>query len=89
MRIEFSPLALKELAKIKKKDKKLFQRIEKQLALFKNNPTHPSLRLHKLSGDLEDLRSISITRGIRMVYILTEQTAYFTDIGTHDEVYKK
>jgi len=89
MRIEFSPLALKELAKIKKRDKKLFQRIEKQLVLFRNDPTHPSLRLHKLSGDLEYLRSISITRSIRMVYILTEQTAYFTDIGTHDEVYKK
>lgn len=89
MRIEFSPLALKELAKIKKKDKKLFQRIEKQLALFRNDPTHPSLRLHKLSGDLEDLLSISITRSIRMVYIFTEQTAYFTDIGIHDEIYKK
>ncbi len=89
MRIEFSPLALKELAKIKKKDKKLFQRIEKQLALFKNDPTHPSLRLHKLSGALEYLRSISITRNVRMVYIFIDETACFTDIGTHDEVYKK
>lgn len=89
MRIEFSPLALKELAKIKKKDKKLFQRIEKQLALFKSDSMHLSLRLHKLSGELEELWSISITRSIRMVYILAEETAYFIDIGSHDEVYKR
>lgn len=89
MHIEFSPLALKELAKIKKKDKKLFQRIEKQLVLFKDNPAHPFLHLHKLSDDLDDLRSISITMSIRMVYIFADETAYFTDIGTHDEVYKK
>lgn len=89
MRIEFSPLVLKELAKIKKRDKKLFQRIEKQLALFKNDPHHPSLRLHKLSGELEELWSISITISIRIVYIFIDETAYFIDIGSHDEVYKK
>lgn len=90
MLIKFSALIDKELAKIKQKDKKLSERIEKQLSLFTANPKHPSLRLHKLAGSSDDAWSVSITISIRMLYRLIEHdTAYFFDIGTHDEVYRK
>lgn len=89
MQIRVSDEVIKELGKISKKDKQLKARIEKQLALFAQNPRHPSLRLHKLSGELQNLWSISITRTIRMVYVQNGVEAYFTDIGTHDEVYRK
>ena len=90
MNIKFSPLVLKELQKIKRRDKKLSERIQKQLLLFISNHKHSSLRVHKLSGSMNNLWSISITMSIRMVYkLLAEDKAYFTDIGTHDEVYKK
>lgn len=86
--IEFSPDLTKQLAQLKRKDLKLFQRIQKQLKLFKENPQHQSLRLHKLKGDLKDVWSISIDRSHRLLYTENE-TIYFFSFGTHDEVYKK
>ena len=50
MQIQFSEEVDHELNKIKQKDQLLIKRIEKQLALFQENPRHPSLKLHKLSG---------------------------------------
>jgi len=83
-------LVIKELSKIKQKDKKLSERIQKQLLLFSTNPKHPSLRTHKLSGSMSNIWSISVSMSIRMVYkLLDRETAYFIDIGTHREVYKK
>lgn len=88
MHIQLSPYVLKELKKIKKKDKKLAEKIEKQLVLFQSNPKHPSLRMHKLTGKKENAWSISITMSLRMIYkLLEENIAYFIDVGTHDEVY--
>lgn len=90
MDIKLSPLVDKELAKIKQKDKKLSDKISKQLSLFTTNPKHPSLRLHKLRVSNNDVWSISITMRIRMLYkLLEDNTAYFFDIGKHEEVYRK
>ena len=90
MKAKFSPLVQKDIVKIQKKNKNLAERIEKQIALFEENPKHPSLRIHKLAGSMGNLCSISISMSIRMVYILLdEDTALFVKIGTHDEVYKR
>lgn len=89
MQVSFSDEVDKQLKKIKQKDSKLAKRIEKQITLFIQNPKHPSLRLHKLTGDLQELWSISISKSIRIIYILNADTAYFVDLGTHDEVYRK
>jgi addiction module RelE/StbE family toxin len=90
MHILLSPFVNKELQRIKHKDKKLIEKIEKQLFLFQSNPKHPSLRVHKLTGKKEFAWSISITMSLRMVYqLVDDNTAYFIDIGTHDEVYRK
>lgn len=87
---KFSPLVQNELKKIYQKEKKLANRIEKQIVLFEENPKHPSLRIHKLSGSMNNAWSISVTMSIRMVYLLIDKdTALFIKIGTHDEVYKK
>lgn len=89
MQIEISPEVDKELRKIKQKDSQLTKRIEKQLKFFSENPKHPSLRIHKLAGELNDLWSISITESIRLTYIQDGEIAYFIKIGKHEEVYKK
>lgn len=90
MIVKFSPSVQKELKKIYQKDEKLANRIEKQIALFEDNPKHPSLRTHKLSGSMDNMWSISITMSIRMVYVLLDQSCVmFVKIGTHDEVYGK
>ena len=88
MQIKLSPEVVRDLKKIKQKNPKLSNRIQKQLNLFSIDPKHPSLRTHKLSAKMSNLWSISITMSIRMVYrLLGEDKAYFIRIGTHDEVY--
>lgn len=88
MQIRLSDDLKQKLVQLRKKDKRLVNRAQKQLKLFSANPIHPSLRVHKLSGQLKNMWSISITKGIRMVYLLFDNEAYFFDIGTHDEIYK-
>lgn len=90
MKAKFSPLVQQKLLLLYKKDKKLVIRIEKQVKLFESNQKHPSLRTHKLTGNLTNRWSISISKGLRMVYlILDENIAYFIDLGTHNEVYRR
>lgn len=90
MKTKISPRVQEEIIHIQRKDKKLANRIEKQIMLFEENPKHPSLRVHKLSGNHVNMWSISITMSVRMVYLLIEDDlAIFIKIGTHDQVYKK
>lgn len=90
MKIRISAELAKELRRLKKQNPQLIRQVNKQLKIFAQNPKHPSLRTHKLAGKLENMWSISITRSIRMVYIfLDKNEAYFIDIGTHKEVYRK
>lgn len=90
MSIQLSADVIKQLRLIKRNNKNLSEKIEKQLALFQENPRYPSLRTHKLSGDQQKAWSISITKSIRMTYtILEDGIFYFFDIGTHDQVYRR
>ncbi|MHB8443458.1 MAG: type II toxin-antitoxin system mRNA interferase toxin, RelE/StbE family [Patescibacteria group bacterium] len=70
MEIRLSEDVIKSLKKIKKSNPVLLKQIRKQLLLFKSNPQHNSLRLHKLSGNLDNMWSISINMNIRMIYII-------------------
>jgi addiction module RelE/StbE family toxin len=87
--LSFNPLFKKKLQKIQKTDRKLFNKVKKQLSLFQENPKHVSLKLHKLKGDLKNMWSIAIDRNYRMLFVDDEMGIYFVDLGTHDEVYKK
>lgn len=87
--VKFASDVEEYLIKIKRKDSRLFSRIDKQLELFVKNPKHPSLRTHKLSGKMKNMWSISITMSIRMVYIkMGENSFVFVKIGEHKEAYK-
>lgn len=78
----------KKLIRYAKFDREIFELVRKQLKLFENNENHPSLRNHKLGGELNDFWSISINKSIRMIYFIEDNEAYFFNIGTHDEVYR-
>lgn len=88
MEFEIAPELDLELKKIGRKDKKLLSKVERQLLQFLENHKHPSLRLHKLSGNMKGVWSISIDMHLRMLYRISNETAYFFKIGTHDEVYR-
>ena len=56
----------------------------KKEAIFKENPFHPSLRLHKLKGKLEGLWSISIDMRHRIIFKPLENgVVLFVSIGVH------
>lgn len=78
-----------QLKKIKQKQPQLFKKIQKQLKLFQENPKHPSLRTHKLKGNLSNTWSITIEGNTRMIYSLEKNDVLFFLIGSHDEVYRK
>lgn len=60
----------------------------KKVALFRDNPQHPSLHKHKLHGKLKDYFAFSITDDVRIVFYYTESgTIVFVKIGTH-AIYK-
>jgi len=86
--VTFSPFLQSKLRRLQKKDAKLLQKIRKQLALFVGDPQHPSLRIHKLQGDLKHVWSLSVTMNFRLLFV-EDSTYYFFDMGTHDQVYKK
>ena len=89
MEIRFSENLLKDLAKLRVKQNLLFRKIDKAISVFREDPRHRSLRLHKLEGALQDRWSLSVGMNFRMIFVWTEDEAYFFDMGTHDEVYKK
>ncbi|MCF7906039.1 type II toxin-antitoxin system mRNA interferase toxin, RelE/StbE family [Candidatus Gracilibacteria bacterium] len=52
--------------------------------LFRANPFHPSLRLHKLKGKLGGLWSISIDREYRIIFeVFEDGNVLFISIGRH------
>jgi toxin HigB-1 len=89
MRFRFSSEVETYLKNLKRKDTKKFTLAKKQLALFEENPKHPSLRIHKLSGRLKESWSLSIGLKLRLIYFIKDSEAWGYMIGTHDEVYRK
>ena len=61
----------------------------KTLLLLEANPFHPSLRLHRLSGRLADLHSVSITLSYRITleFLVEGEEIIPVDVGDHDTVY--
>ena len=60
------------------------QKAVKTETLFRANPFHPSLRLHKLKGKLDGLWSISLDRSHRIIFeVLEDGNVLFISIGRH------
>ena len=73
-----------------KKYPQLIGQYEKTLKLLELNPFHSSLRLHKLSGKLNELYSVSINISFRITLelLISEKEIIPVNIGIHDDVYK-
>ena len=79
----------KKLKKFIRKHPDALEKYVKTIELLELDPFHPSLRLHKLQGKLNDYHSVSINMKYRIVidFIFNEKEIIPIDIGTHDEVY--
>lgn len=87
--IVFTKSYIKKAKKFFKKYPEVLPQYEKTLKLLELNPSHPSLRLHKLKERLSELFSVSIniTYRITIIFMLEENKIVPVDIGKHDEVY--
>ncbi len=67
----------------------LKNKYKKTLLLLQANPSHPSLRLHKLKGNLSDLHSVSLNMKYRILldFIIKDDQVILIDIGDHDGMY--
>jgi addiction module RelE/StbE family toxin len=80
---------IKKLKKFLKKHPNMLKKYEKTIYLLESNPYHPSLRFHKLQGNLEEFYSVSIDMSYRIIidFVIMEDKIFLIDIGEHDEVY--
>jgi addiction module RelE/StbE family toxin len=68
-------------------------KIQDKLRLLANDPFEPSLRTHKLKGQLSGSWSCTVEYDCRIVFDFVEnpdsetEEILLIDIGTHDEVY--
>lgn len=88
-RILFTETYNKKASKFIKKHLEIIKLYEKTLLLVEANIYHPSLRLHKLKGPLDNLHSISINLSYRITiyFLIKDDTVIPIEIGSHDEVY--
>lgn len=86
MEVELSSNFLKRARRLSAREKrKLSERTE----WFRCDPHDPRLKNHALTGKLKGLYSFSISYGKRVTYMLIDKTtALFTDVGSHEEVYR-
>ena len=86
MKTEFQKSFLKAYQK-RITDRSTHNKFVERLKIFTENPHYPLLHDHALIGKLNKYRSFSITGDIRVIYYIHDGTAYFIDIGTHNQVY--
>ncbi len=93
MEIVWSNGFKRSFKKIIKKNPQLQEQIIKALKLLANDPFTPSLKSHKLGGNLAGLCSCSVAYDCRIIFSfsedekLLEMVILLVDIGSHDEVY--
>ncbi|OGW36398.1 MAG: hypothetical protein A2Y97_01880 [Nitrospirae bacterium RBG_13_39_12] len=78
---------MKTSSKLTKRNPSLEPQLEKVLIELKKDPFTPSLKTHKLKGDMEGLFACSLTHELRIIFELSSKTIRLLDIGSHDEVY--
>ncbi len=89
MNIYYGKDFTRDLKKLKKAHPKKCNQVLKKIELFSQNPEYPSLRLHKLKGDLKEYFSITVGANLRIIFSwVDEDTVTFFRMGTHNEVYE-
>jgi mRNA interferase YafQ len=93
MEVVWSSGFKRSFKKITKKNPQLKNQIVQVLRLLADDPFTPSLKSHKLTGDLAGLWSCSVAYDCRIIFTfseddkLLEMVILLIDIGSHDEVY--
>jgi len=88
-RLVFTEQYVKRATRFLKRHPDMEKQYLKTLQLLELNPHHPSLRLHRLSGKLEALHSVSINLSYRITLelLIHDDRIVPVNVGDHDEVY--
>lgn len=77
--------------KLKKVDVRVRKRVKERMLIFSKNPNDPQLNNHPLKYEYQGYKSIDITADYRALYQEKQEgeetIAYFTLLGTHDQLY--
>ena len=64
--------------------------VKEKIRLIANDPFHPSLKTHQLSGNLAGLYGSRITLELRIIFCISQNseiTIYLIGFGDHTEVF--
>ena len=72
-----------------KKHRDLLPRFGEVIAALQSDPFSPTLKMHKLKGELSKYHACRLTYEYRIVLtiVITDEQIILMDIGSHDEVY--
>jgi mRNA interferase YafQ len=93
MQVVWSSGFTRSFKKITKRNPQLREQITEVLMLLAEDPFTPSLKYHKLTGNLEGLWSCSVAYDCRIVFEFSEEDdvleifILLVNVGTHDKVY--
>lgn len=87
MKVFPSSYFLKKSKKLFKKRPELKNKVEQKLKILEIIPNHPTLKLHKLKGEIQECWGITIEKNLRITFVYTLEGIILVSIGSHDEVY--
>lgn len=87
MRIKAAPSFIRQANKVLKRNSRLKNKFKQAIEKLINDPFEPSLKTHKLKGDLKEFWSCSVNYETRLRFKIIEDAIELMDIGPHDEVY--
>jgi addiction module RelE/StbE family toxin len=87
MEVAYSRDFKKDFAKLQKKTQLHFF---DRLSLYLEDPQHPLLRVHTLSGNYLGYQSFNVTADVRVIFTIRDnRTVLYLDmIGTHSQLYR-
>jgi addiction module RelE/StbE family toxin len=91
--IGWTPKSLRAFKRLVRQNPQQRPAIEQTLKQLADNPFHPSLRTHKLTGDLSGVWSCSVDYKLRILFEFVEnpetkeEAILLLNLGSHDEVY--
>ncbi len=91
--IGWTPKSLRAFKRLVRQNPQLRPQIDQTLTQLAQDPFHPSLRTHKLTGNLADIWSCSINYQLRILFEFVESpdreidAIVLLNLGSHDEVY--
>lgn len=88
MKVAFSTSFERSLKKRIKNNPALEKKFWDSLRTFYDNPFHPKIKTHKLTGRLFKHWSFSVEYDVRVIFHFIEKDKIiFDDFGSHEEVY--